>query len=104
VTVSSSVWAFELTQGEEAIRARLAERLGAEAPRRLRFAVGRLPETAGEGVTRRRQRVPVVTGTDLVRGAELAASIENESLRTVAARALAAGLARGRAEAADCSL
>ena len=104
VTVSSSVWAFELTQAEETIRTRLAERLGAGAPRRLRFAVGRLPETAAEDVKRRKQNVPLVTSADLARGAELAAPIENERLRAAAARALATGLARERAAASDCPL
>ena len=104
VTVSSSVWAFELKQMEEAIRTRLVERLGAGAPRRLRFAVGRLPETAGEDVTKHKRNVPLVTGADLARGAELAAAIESERLRAAAARALATRLARERAAASDCPL
>src|SRR5215471_2530286 len=48
VAARSSTWAFELTQLEAGIRERLAEALGDAAPRRLRFAPGRLPERGRE--------------------------------------------------------
>ncbi len=71
VHVSSSTWAFELTQLEEEIRARL----GVLAPARLKFVPGPLPE-----------------GEDCVSSVqEMRADIRPEAL--AAARALAAGIA-----------
>src|SRR6266516_3302318 len=50
VTVASSAWAFELTQLGDEITSRLKTVLGNEAPRRLRFAPGQLPEPSAESV------------------------------------------------------
>ncbi|MBA2614712.1 MAG: DUF721 domain-containing protein [Actinobacteria bacterium] len=96
VTTSSSVWAFELTKLEETIRDRLQARLGDRAPARLRFALGRLPERgAPEPVTDVPRAVPIVTPEARVAAAELAAPIEDETLRELVARAAAVSLARG---------
>ena len=101
VATSSSVWAFELTRLESTIRERLARQLGAKAPARLRFAVGPLPERGFEDVTSRGRAVAKVRADELAAGEEIAASIENEGLRTRVARAAAASLARARETAPD---
>jgi len=105
VATSSSVWAFELTKLEPELRARLQKTLGSKAPARLRFAVGRLPGRGGaERVPTSRRTVPRAGPEARAAGAEIAASIENEELRDLVARAAAASLTRGRAEEDDRTL
>ncbi len=105
VATSSSVWAFELTKLEGDVRARLAERLAGEAPPRLRFVVGRLPERGGEeGESTSSRSVPEVTPEHRRAGEEIAASMRNEELRALVARAAAASLARAAGEAGGRSL
>jgi hypothetical protein len=89
VHTSSSAWAFELGQ----LEARIREQLGAAAPRRLRFAVGPLPDPAlYESAQASREAVePGVAERE--RGATLAAAIDDESLRKVVAEAAAWSLA-----------
>ena len=102
VATSSSVWAFELTQLEETIRTRLAEALGESAPKRLRFAPGRLPERGAETPEAARHGTAPVIGEDARRrGEELARPIEDEELRGLVARAAAASLARAEARPDD---
>ncbi len=102
VTTSSSVWAFELTKLEDDVRGRLAERLDGKAPPRLRFVVGRLPERGGaEVVSGSSRAVPKVTHEHRRAGEEIAASVRNEELRALVARAAAASLARAAGEARD---
>ena len=98
VAVSSSVWAFELTQLESAVRARLQERLGADAPQALRFAVGPLPEPGPARVEKRARNVPKPAPADEAQAAEIASAIHDSELRALAARAAAASLARRRAD------
>ena len=98
VAARSSAWAFELTQLETAIRARLHERLGADAPRGLRFAVGPLPEVGPERVEKRARKVPKPSPADDAAAAELAGSIGDAELRALVARAAAASLARQKAD------
>jgi predicted nucleic acid-binding Zn ribbon protein len=94
VATSSSAWAFELTQLEETVRARLAEDLGKAAPPRLRFQPGRLPER-GAGSVLTSSRAPREAGAaERARGIEIAASIEDPELRELVARAAAASLSR----------
>jgi hypothetical protein len=93
VAVSSSAWAFELTQLEGTIRARLGEHLGGGVPKRLRFAVGRLPEPGPEPVESSSRTGPRVRAEHRARGAEIAARIEDDELRALVARAAAASLA-----------
>jgi predicted nucleic acid-binding Zn ribbon protein len=97
VATSSSAWAFELTQLEETVRARLAEHLGKAAPPRLRFQPGRLPERGAESVPAS-SRAPRAAGAagaaERARAAEIAASIEDPELRELVARAAAASLSR----------
>jgi hypothetical protein len=95
VSVSSSVWAFELTQLEVTIRSRLEKNLGRDAPKRLRFAVGRLPEAGpAREVESASRTVPKVSAAHRAAAAEIAAPIEYEGLREAVARAAAASLAR----------
>jgi hypothetical protein len=95
VATSSSTWAFELTQLEERIRSALQERLETAAPARLRFAPGKVPEPGPEPADRRRSS-PVEPGPKLrAEAGRLAATIEDEELRELVARAAAASLATG---------
>ena len=95
VTTASSVWSYELTKLEETVRGRLAAALGAKAPPRLRFVVGRLPERAtAEPVTNPRRTVPEVREADRREGERIAAPIANDELRALVAKAAAVSLAR----------
>jgi Dna[CI] antecedent, DciA len=96
VAVSSSAWAFELTQLEPVIRAQLGERLSDASPPRLRFNVGPLPERSGEGVETLKRTVPKVDPALRSAGDEIAAGIEDPVLRAHVATAAAASLARTR--------
>ena len=94
VAARSSAWAFELTHLEADVRARLRERLGEEAPRALRFAVGPLPEPGPAPVEKRARRVPKPGPREEATAAELSAPIGDSELRRLVARAAAASLAR----------
>ena len=94
VATSSSAWAYELGLLEADLRNRLAAALGGNAPERLRFAPGRLPEPAAPERSDRTERAPVVTDQHAQAGEELAATITDENLRKVVARAAAASLAK----------
>ena len=95
VATSSSAWAFELGLLAEELRGRLAEALGEKAPAQLRFAPGRLPEGAApEEPAEARNRAPKVTEQHVQAGEELSASISDENLRKIVAKAAAASLAR----------
>ena len=92
MNTSSSAWAFELTQLEATIRGKL----GALTPPRLRFAPGPLPEPLTTVDHASAATGPEPSGDELARGAELAASIGDEKLRNLVARAAAASLAGSR--------
>jgi predicted nucleic acid-binding Zn ribbon protein len=94
VHATSSAWAFELGQLAPTIFARLLEALGDEAPAALRFVAGNVPETApAEAATGARQ--PAEPGPhERAAAAELTSAIEDEQLREVIARAVAASLAK----------
>jgi hypothetical protein len=94
VATSSSAWAFELGLLEAGIRERLEAALGADAPPRLRFAPGRLPEPPREPAGEGRIGPPEPTPEDEREAASLAAPIEDENLRKVVAKAAAASLAK----------
>jgi Dna[CI] antecedent, DciA len=94
VATGSSTWAFELTQLAETVRARLAEHLGAAAPPRLRFAAGRLPERGAESAATSSRKAREAGPEELAKGAEIAAPIEDPTLRELVARAAAASLLR----------
>ena len=94
VSTSSSAWAFELGLLEEKLRERLAAALEKDAPARLRFAPGPLPEASAPEPSDAEDRAPAVTEQHLQAGEELAATISDENLRKVVAKAAAASLAR----------
>jgi hypothetical protein len=94
VATSSSAWAFELTQLEETVRARLAEYLGESRPPRLRFAPGRLPEGGAESVSNASREPRAAGAAERAKGAEIAASIDDPELRSLVAKAAAASLLR----------
>jgi Dna[CI] antecedent DciA-like protein len=93
VATSSSAWAFELGLLAEDLRGRLAERLGERTPASLRFAPGPLPEAAAPGPEEGSNRAPQVTDQHVQAGEELSATISDENLRKIVAKAAAASLA-----------
>jgi hypothetical protein len=94
VNASSSAWAFELGQLEGEILPRLQEALGNEAPRRLKFAPGPLPEVA-PAASERPPPPPLEPSLDEVREAHaLASVIESKELRKTVEKAARASLAR----------
>jgi hypothetical protein len=93
VATSSASWAFELAQLEGDVLKRLRAAAGKDAPPKLRFAVGKLPELGLDDD--RVERTPVTPGPEELRkAAELAAGIGDEELRKVVAKAAAQSLAR----------
>ena len=93
VATSSSAWAFELTQLEPTVRARLREHLGENAPPRLRFAVGRLPERGRDGAPTIQPSLSRASPASAREGERLASGIADPELRALVARAAAAALA-----------
>jgi hypothetical protein len=90
IHAKDSIWAFELTSRAEEIRSRL----GRDAPSRLVFAPGPLPELA-EGVVEQADRTPLAPTPEQIAEAEsLARGIRDSELRKVVAKAVAASLAR----------
>jgi hypothetical protein len=94
VATSSSAWAFELTQLAGEVTARLRETLGKDAPARLRFAPGPLPELPAPASSSRPPR-PLEPTLEHAREAHSwAAGIESEELRKTVEKAARASLAR----------
>ena len=93
VATRSSTWAFELTQLEAGIRERLAQALGDAAPRRLRFAPGRLPERGREPEQPALQAPAEPIKRDYDEAAAIASRIGDEELRSLVVRAIAMSLA-----------
>ena len=96
VAVSSSVWAFELTQLEPEIRTRLTAALGETAPASIRFAVGRIPESGSDPDPEEKKSAPKVTAEQSAEAERVASSITDRELREVVAKAIAASLADAR--------
>jgi hypothetical protein len=94
VATSSSSWAFELAQLEADVLKRLRSAAGKDAPSKLRFAVGKLPELGREDDERDERKPPSPGPEDLRRAEELAAGIGDEELRKVVAKAAAQSLSR----------
>lgn len=94
VATSSSAWAYELGLLEADIRERLAGVLASDAPQRLRFAPGRLPEPPRELVEEGHAEPVRPTAEQEREAASLTAAIEDENLRKVVAKAAAASLAQ----------
>jgi hypothetical protein len=94
VATSSSAWSFELGHLEREIASRLRAALGPAAPPALRFAPGRLAEPGAEDLPKARAEVRQPSQEDVETAARAAASIEDESLRKLVAKAAALSLAR----------
>jgi predicted nucleic acid-binding Zn ribbon protein len=92
VGTSSSAWAFELGLHEADIRERLTKALGEDAPTGLRFAPGRLPEPPSPAPDPGQTKGPKPSTRDREEADRLAASITDENLRKVVAKAAAASL------------
>ena len=94
VATSSSAWAFELTQLAGEVAASLREALGKDAPARLRFAPGPLPELPAPPSGSSPPR-PLEPSLEQAREAHSwAAGIESEELRKTVEKAARASLAR----------
>jgi Dna[CI] antecedent, DciA len=87
VNTADSVWAFELTNRA----AEIAGRLGVES---VKFTPGRLPEAAPAGAEPAKTPPPEPSATARAEAERVAASIEDENLRKIVARAAAASLSR----------
>jgi len=98
VSTSSSTWAFELSQLASTLQERLEIALGAGAPRVLRFAVGPVPELAPTPEPAPPPAEP--SSADEERAARLVASVDDEELRALVARAAALSLARAASDRA----
>jgi predicted nucleic acid-binding Zn ribbon protein len=94
VHTSSAAWAFELGQLEPRIRSLLPE----PRPPKLRFVVGPLPEPTPEPrqVSDRKAVEPSPAAREAA--AALVASIADENLRKIVAKAAALSLARGASD------
>lgn len=94
VATSSSAWAFELGLLEADILGRLKQALQTDAPSGLRFAPGPLPEPPREAPEAGQARPLEPSTADRREAERLTASIEDENLRKVVAKAAAASLAK----------
>lgn len=102
VSVSSATWAFELSQLAGEIASRLQRALGEEAPWRLRFAPGPLPERSGESAETVKEEPRKLSPAELRRGERLASRIGDEELRKVVAKAVAESLAASDDDRSVC--
>jgi hypothetical protein len=102
VAVSSSTWAFELSQLGGEIAGRLQQALGEPAPRKLRFAPGPLPEVQfeSEKTVKRERRKPSVK--EQQQAERLASEIGDEDLRRLVAKAAAESLSRAADDRSVC--
>jgi hypothetical protein len=95
VATSSSAWAFELTQLAPTILARVQELAGDDAPKRLRFAPGPLPEPPLPDASGERIGPTEVSPEARAEADRIAAPVADEELRELIARAAAASLSQG---------
>jgi hypothetical protein len=95
VATASATWAFELDRLAPEIVEKLAARLGGEAPKKLRFAVGPLPEPAvPEEDPPTSRPSPEVDQEAAAAAADAASGIDDPELRELALRAARASLSR----------
>ena len=99
VNTASATWAFELGRLATTILEQLCSELGETTPPAVRFAAGPIPEPEAEAAAKRGPDRPEIGAEHRSEAAEIAAGIEDEELRGYVARAAAASLARGSAEA-----
>ena len=98
VNTASATWAFELGSLAPTILEQLRNELGEAAPPRLRFAPGPIPDPLAEASEQGAVTPLEIAPEDRAEAARLAATIEDDELREVVARAAAAGLARARSD------
>ena len=96
VATSSATWAFELAQLAPELLARLSEALGSEAPSRVRFAPGHLPEAAAAPLVQRSDEPARPDPEDVENAGRLVAGIDDEDLRERVRDAVALSLLRAR--------
>ena len=94
VTTADAAWAYELTQ----LAPRLLAQLGVLAPKGLKFVPGPLPEPAREDAGGQAVAPPDPGPQERRQAEQLAASIADEEMRELVARAAAASLARAAAD------
>ena len=94
VNTSSATWAFELKHLAPQILSKLAQALGDECPKELRFVPGPVPGRGREDESSLVSTAPAITARERDQGESLAAVIDDEELRALVARAAAASLAR----------
>lgn len=95
VATASSTWAFELDRLGPEILQRLGEALGEDAPSRLRFAAGPVPEPpARDAPSSEPVHVPEATPEAAAEAASAAAEIDDPELRELALRAARASLSK----------
>jgi hypothetical protein len=98
VNTASATWAFELGSLAATILEQLRNELGEAAPPALRFAPGPIPDPVADAPEDRAPRPPEIGPEDRAEAALAAATIEDEELRELVARAAAASLARARSD------
>lgn len=99
VATSSATWAFELDRLAPEILERLATQLTTgQAPPKLRFAVGPIPEpaTPADDDPSVAPAPPTPTPEEVVAAEAAAAAIDDPDLRELVARAAKASLAKAR--------
>jgi hypothetical protein len=101
VNASSATWAFELGRLAETILEQLRALLGEETPPTLKFAPGPIPEPASRAPDDASAPAVAVGPEERLKGAALAAGIEDDELRELVARAAAASLARAAESPSD---
>jgi hypothetical protein len=98
VATSSATWAFELDRLSSEVRQRLVSALGENAPARLRFRVGPIPEPGAPNEPPETHPKPLASPPPEVvsEAATAAAEIADPALRELVARAARASLSRAR--------
>jgi hypothetical protein len=98
VATDSATWAHELDLLASDVLERLAARLGDDAPAKLRFAVGPIPEPAepSTGSERPPAGPPEVPPETVSEAAAAASAIDDPELRELVARAARASLFKAR--------
>lgn len=95
VATTSATWAFELDRLSDEIARKLEARLGDAAPRKLRFAVGPVPEPPAVDPPGTPSEAPAeVSPAVAADAAAAAAEIADPDLRELALRAARASLSR----------
>jgi hypothetical protein len=98
VNTASATWAFELGSLAPTILEQLRNELGEAAPPKLRFAPGPIPDPLAEASDQGAATPLEIAPEDRAEAARVAATIEDDELRELVARAAAAGLARARSD------